>query len=280
MATDAMLSVLSNEVFRALQVQAQYAIDFKDQFEVMRTKLELMGGFLSPENLRSNGSSLKMALQNMRKLIYEADDILTDCQIRDEYRNDGSSACSRKFSPRELYFLIGTGKKLKGINLRIESIERSLEAYPRRSKGLINGGYVGYQSKSPVAQNYDPSETIGLQNDIKEIKNWLFTDQGPRQVGIVGMGGLGKTTIAREIFNDRDVIEYFDEVIWVPVSNNFSKEGIMRVMLKQLGEEGSGFDEADLLGEIHKKLEAVENAQITTWKKKAEKSRVNVRASR
>ncbi|KAK9185354.1 hypothetical protein WN943_025710 [Citrus x changshan-huyou] len=123
-ATEAMIGTLIEKVFFALLTQAQYALDFKDQLEVMKTKLELMTAFIScTDKQKTRGKFMQKILPNLRKLIYEADDIMTDCQIRDEYRKDGF--CHR-FSLRDLFFIYQTGKDLKHINSRIEKMESSL----------------------------------------------------------------------------------------------------------------------------------------------------------
>ncbi|XP_038691964.1 disease resistance RPP13-like protein 4 isoform X2 [Tripterygium wilfordii] len=66
------------------------------------------------------------------------------------------------------------------------------------------------------SQDFDSSEIIGLENDVKTIKEWiLWPDEEILKVGIVGMGGLGKTTIAQKVMNDREVRGYFEKMIWV-----------------------------------------------------------------
>ncbi|KAH9659100.1 Disease resistance RPP13-like protein 4 [Citrus sinensis] len=161
-ATEAMIGTLIEKVFSALLTQAQCALDFKDQLEAMKTKLELMTAFIS---------------------------------------------CTDKFSLRDLFFIYQTGKDLKHINSRIEKMESSL------------------------------GDTEKLQ-----------------QIGIVGMGGLSKTTIAQKIFNDGEMVAYFEKRIWVPVSQNFCEERVMRAMLQQLGEDESGIEESYLLHKIQQRL--------------------------
>ncbi|KAJ4702456.1 Disease resistance protein [Melia azedarach] len=274
MATDAMLQTLTDKIFTALLNQGQFALDYKDQFEAMKTKLDLMKTFLSStDNLRSREKDAQNFLPNLRKLIYEAEDILTDCLIRDEYQKEESCWIS---SPQGLLFRYKTGKQLSKINSRIQKMETGLDVYRRPERPINPGNYanpvIGYSS-----QDFDPSEIIGLVKDVEKIKAWIVSgDKELNRVGIVGMGGLGKTTIAQKIFNDREVGTYFDQKIWLSVSQNFSAERIMRVMLKELGEDSDGLDECNLLRKIYRKLgnqtylivmDDVWNINIDWWNK-------------
>ncbi|KAH7688919.1 P-loop containing nucleoside triphosphate hydrolase protein [Dioscorea alata] len=50
-------------------------------------------------------------------------------------------------------------------------------------------------------------------------------------VPIVGMGGIGKTTLAQFVFNNREIKNYFDKKAWIYVSNHFDRFKITKEMV-------------------------------------------------
>ncbi|XP_062013609.1 disease resistance RPP13-like protein 4 [Rosa rugosa] len=248
---EAMVQTLTEQVFTALMNQAEFALDFSGQFEQLKTGLDLTKALLSDtESLNHKNNTIKTALFDLREVIYKADDVLTDCLVRDEYRKEGSCSGSLLHDP---FFLHRTGKKLKDINLRMKEIEKTLGRFLRAPDSIHRED--AYQVRVMVSQDWNPTEIIGLDNDVEKIKGWIFdTSKVLHHVGIVGMGGLGKTTIAQKIFHDLEVVGHFHKLIWVCVSQSFSAERIMRSILEGLGENVSGAGVTQILSRIQQVL--------------------------
>ncbi|MFS7940829.1 putative P-loop containing nucleoside triphosphate hydrolase [Helianthus anomalus] len=53
-------------------------------------------------------------------------------------------------------------------------------------------------------------------------------------LGLVGMGGLGKTTLARLLYDDEEVKKHFELMAWVCVSDQFDIFNISKVILQSV----------------------------------------------
>ncbi|KAL6130030.1 hypothetical protein ACLB2K_068411 [Fragaria x ananassa] len=81
---------------------------------------------------------------------------------------------------------------------------------------------------------------VGRDEDTAKIVELLSRDVDPSSptkyqvVAIVDMGGLGKTTLVAQVFNDVAAIEQFDIKIWVSVSDDFNLESVTRTISKKV----------------------------------------------
>ncbi|XP_019189540.1 PREDICTED: probable disease resistance RPP8-like protein 2 [Ipomoea nil] len=75
----------------------------------------------------------------------------------------------------------------------------------------------------------------GHQNEVSMIKNKLFSHfQGVKVIPIVGMLGIGKTTLAREILKDQSVALHFQVRGWVTVTQNYDEINVVRDLLQSI----------------------------------------------
>ncbi|KAH7545326.1 hypothetical protein FEM48_Zijuj01G0081600 [Ziziphus jujuba var. spinosa] len=101
----------------------------------MKTRLDLMKAFLSDiEDLKHKNEVAKAILTKLREIIYETDNVLTDCILRDEYKKH--CVAFGLIPSRSLLFSTRLATNLRHISTRMESIEKSLGSFLRASDSL------------------------------------------------------------------------------------------------------------------------------------------------
>ncbi|GAU37306.1 hypothetical protein TSUD_354620 [Trifolium subterraneum] len=114
----------------------------------------------------------------------------------------------------------------------IEDMRQKMDKSPK-SKVTQKTNNVKRETSSFVLE----SDIIGRENDKNEVINLLRQPHGNHNVStvvIVGIGGLGKTALAQLVYNDSEVKEIFEKIMWVCVSDNFDVKTILKNMLKSL----------------------------------------------
>lgn len=256
---DAVVSVFLEKLLDTLSEESQFVTKYKEHFERLKDHLLLMQSFLKDaERLKrkSEHEILRRIMACLRELIYEAEDILVDCQSLSDNGNGGANYATW-LHPSKLSSQHQTGKRLSEINDKIAEIKQNISTFlgvpilnPTNSMEAHN--HLMSRWSSPV---YDHTQVVGLEGDTEKMKDWLIEgSDGILYIGIVGMGGLGKTTLAQKVFNDRRVEDHFERRIWVSVSQTFTEEKIMRSILRSLGDPCLGDDESELLKKINQYL--------------------------
>ncbi|XP_075487925.1 LOW QUALITY PROTEIN: putative disease resistance protein At1g50180 [Primulina tabacum] len=99
---------------------------------------------------------------------------------------------------------------------------------------------------------------VGMKKDrdrvVLHMKN--IDDRSSRVISICGMGGLGKTTLARKIYQHKDIPFRFEDRAWVCITQKLHAKAIFQEILRQLlprenKERVTRVEEAELVEKLY-----------------------------
>ncbi|PPR83924.1 hypothetical protein GOBAR_AA36796 [Gossypium barbadense] len=209
------------------------------------------------------GQGVKNWLGDLQDLAYDVDDILDEFayqELRLKLQKTQAQASSSKvrkliptcctgghFSPFSFMFNAKMISKIQAITDRLNSLNTR-----RSSLGFSEIMSQGVTSKGkkprlqPTSLMDGAVEYIGRANEKQETLELLKSNNsdGVCVLSILGMGGMGKTTLAQLVYNDPSIKESFDHKSWVCVSDDFDAVNITKTILRSL--DADSRDENDL----------------------------------
>ncbi|KAG7945834.1 hypothetical protein I3843_14G008600 [Carya illinoinensis] len=167
-------------------------------------------------------------IDELKDTLYDAEDILDEiatkalrCKLDAEFQTTAGkvrNSISAFLNP----FIHRLEPKIQEVIDRLEHLAKQKD-FMGLQVGLGGKQYPQRPSNSFVRE----SDTFGRDEDKKKLIDLLLSsDAGGNEmcvIAIVGMGGIGKTTLAQLVYNDSRVKRHFDLKIWFRVSEEFDE---------------------------------------------------------
>ncbi|RLN41368.1 putative disease resistance protein [Panicum miliaceum] len=193
---------------------------------------------------RSGNATATICVRHIRDATYEAENVLEVVDYmekRNRIKKGFIGAISRyALLPSDLISLhkVGTEiQRIRKVNEIFESANRSKIILDLGSTDLDSAHVEdeSLQDHGLVLQNFEDIDVVGFEYEQKIIvKKLIEKDNKLSAFSIVGMGGAGKTTLARKICTSDQIKQYFDTIAWVTVSQKFKGVDLLKDIMKQI----------------------------------------------
>ncbi|KAF7099099.1 hypothetical protein CFC21_100788 [Triticum aestivum] len=203
----------------------------------------------------------------LKDVMYEVDDVLDVCAaegakiLADDHPPAPKVRCAFMFScfrysgPQKFHHEIGF--TIRDIDIRLREIEDEMPPLPAAGAsprpGARRDWFNSEMSRSCHDDVVKPRSAVGtqVQKSLGGLVPRLLRE-GKKKVdvfAIVGAVGIGKTTLAREIFTDERMTENFPICVWVKMSKDLSEAAFLKKIIAGAGvNAGDTENKEELLG--------------------------------
>nr|XP_023873951.1 putative disease resistance protein RGA3 [Quercus suber]XP_023873952.1 putative disease resistance protein RGA3 [Quercus suber]XP_023873953.1 putative disease resistance protein RGA3 [Quercus suber]XP_023873954.1 putative disease resistance protein RGA3 [Quercus suber]XP_023873955.1 putative disease resistance protein RGA3 [Quercus suber]XP_023873956.1 putative disease resistance protein RGA3 [Quercus suber]XP_023873957.1 putative disease resistance protein RGA3 [Quercus suber]XP_02387395 len=276
MAADALLTDLFKQLVsisvRLAKQEIKLLVGVDEEVQKLQDKLEDIKTMLDDADKRHavKLDNEKRWLKKLQDIYYEMDDVLdtwSTARIKAEIeKEEGKPAdiavpavvkkkvCSFFPSPSCCFNLPlrhDLGHKIKKLNEKLDEIFNDREKY-----GIDFKRQPEVVERPGTTSFVDESDIIGRDRNRDELLSILLGKCSPKErkphvISLVGMGGLGKTTLAQIAYNHGEVQAHFDKKMWVCVSDPFDQCKVAKAIIESLEDQSPNATELQsLLGKL------------------------------
>ncbi|CAN6343965.1 unnamed protein product [Urochloa humidicola] len=267
-STGVMKSLLSK---LATMMSDEYKLhkDLRRDIKFLKDELAVMHAFLTGmADIKEPDEMSKLRVRVVRELSYDIEDHVDKFMQLDDHESSSNDQGFRKLMKKSKK-LIKDFKIRQSIGKEVKDMKHQvMEVSDRFGRYSMDDACCSKRKAEVdprvVALFKDASELVGMDGPRADLIKWLKNQEGdaaqPKVLSIVGAGGLGKTTLATQIYNELQV--NFDCHAIVSISRNPDFTKIFCSILSDIGCRDTIPTEAPKL--IQKIREILKNKRYVT----------------
>ncbi|XP_058111974.1 disease resistance protein RPM1-like [Magnolia sinica] len=196
----------------------------------IRDELESIRSFLRDADARQDADEgLKTWLKQVREVAYNVEDVLDEFMLGLAQEQHGTQGCFN-FLPR----LIKRLKVRHQIASSIRDIKTQIHKMIEQGGSSYNNITDSWYDRRLDALFIEEADLVGIDAPKRQLMGWLVNrDLRLSTISVVGMGGLGKTTLVKKVYDSQQVKKSFETYAWITVSQSFKEDDILRSMIKE-----------------------------------------------
>ncbi|RXH85011.1 hypothetical protein DVH24_041779 [Malus domestica] len=248
MAAEAVLTFAAEgileKVLSLAEKEFSLAWGFKAELRKLKESFTTIELLLNDVAYKPQAPAIEEWVKKLKGVAEDAEDVLDEFKYEvDRRKVEIQNHMKRKvlnfFSlSNPLAFRLQMAHKIQKINASLVDLERKaspLGLVSRNTDATRQGITWDRRTDSLIGKD---EITVGRKDDVSNIVKTLTDSKSNQEnlavMAIVGMGGLGKTTLAKSVYNENSIQKFFDKRIWICVSNPFDVNLILLHMLEHL----------------------------------------------
>ncbi|CAL5394443.1 unnamed protein product [Camellia sinensis] len=242
----------------------------KEMKKLSSTLTTIQAVLQDAEQKQSQEKAIQNWLRKLNDAAYEVEDILDDCTTEAlQYESKRLSSSSLKkvistslltYPVQNILFRHKIGNRMKDTIENLNAIAEERMKFHLRE--VVVEKRVELADRRETSSALTQPQLYGREEDKEKIVKMLVENicdcQDVSVYPIIGMGGLGKTTLAQMVFNDERVKCHFEPKIWVYVSQDFDVKRVIKAIIESVSERTC---EASNLDSLQKKLREMLNGK-------------------
>ncbi|PIN02709.1 Apoptotic ATPase [Handroanthus impetiginosus] len=238
---ESVVSFLFNQLSVWLQEEQRFLGGFGEEVEFIREDIGQTRAFLRIADAKEESDpQLKEWVRQVREIAYDTEDVLERYMLQFAHHD----AHGFRGYLKKIYVSLKNLKARHQIASEIKAIRTRLENALKRQQTFRDIYPIMNQGSSSTPAWYDGRgdallleevEVVGIEKPKEQLLMWLSSiDSGLKVISVVGMAGLGKTTLVKKVFDDTSVKMNFDHHAWINVSESFKVENLLQDMIKRI----------------------------------------------